>query len=280
MTDAGGASDRLVDPALDVVWLGHASTDITIDGARLVTDPVLRDKVAHLRRHDGASTLAPGPIGAVLISHLHHDHLDLRSVRQLPKDTPLIVPRGAARLLARHAPGDIVEVRPGDEVVVDGVRVTAIPAEHKRGRTGRRAEGDPLGFLMESASHVVYFPGDTDLHPIMADLPAPDLALLPIWGWGRTLGPGHLDPDRAAQAAAVLRARAVVPVHWGTFAPVRLGSGAPLWLRQPADQFRAAMERHAPETDLRIVRPGGTSAMSKRRQVDDTASGAVREFEP
>jgi L-ascorbate metabolism protein UlaG (beta-lactamase superfamily) len=254
------------DPAVDVVWLGHASTDITIDGARIVTDPVLRDKVAHLRRHDGVSTLASGPIGAVLISHLHHDHLDLPSFRRLPKDTPLIVPRGAARLVARHAPGDIVEVRPGDEVMVDGVRITAIPADHKRGRTGRRAEGEPLGFLMESATHVVYFPGDTDLHPIMADLPAPDLALLPIWGWGRTLGPGHLDPDRAAQAAAVLRAKAVVPVHWGTFAPVRLGSGAPVWLRQPADQFREAMGRHAPETDLRIVRPGDTSAMSMGRR--------------
>lgn len=267
MTVDGGhmAPDPL---SLDVVWLGHASTDIRIGGARFVTDPVLRDKVAHLRRHEGTSTLDVGPIDAVLISHLHHDHLDLPSLRQLPRGTPLIVPRGAARLVSRRAPGEIHEMRPGDEVTVSGVRITAIPADHQPGRTGRRIVGEPLGYLLESGSHTVYFPGDTDLHPIMADLPAPDIALLPIWGWGRTMGPGHLDPERAAQAAAVLRAGQVVPVHWGTFAPIRLGAGAPPWLRRPADEFTLAMRRHAPDVELRLVVPGGRSAATTPTPLD------------
>src|SRR5213079_3001561 len=49
-----------------------------------------------------------------------------------------------------------------------------------------------------------------------------DVALLPIWGWGPTMGPGHMDPGRAAEAAALLGARLAIPIHWGTYYPVHL----------------------------------------------------------
>ena len=241
---------------LEVAWLGHATNDIRLGGVRVLTDPVFRDSVAHLRRHSDPATLDPGPVDAVLVSHLHHDHLDLPSLRRLPRGTPLVVPRGTAKLVARSAPGDVVEMVPGDDIDIGGMRVTAVEADHGPGRTGRRVSGRPLGFVMEKDGRVVYFPGDTDLHEMMADLPAPDVALLPIWGWGRSLGPGHLDPERAAQAAALLRAGLVLPIHWGTFAPVGLRSSAPAWLHQPADRFREAMERHAPDTKLTVVAPG------------------------
>jgi L-ascorbate metabolism protein UlaG (beta-lactamase superfamily) len=239
-----------------VIWLGHASVDIRMGGTRLVTDPILRNRVAHLQRHGGTAAVDGGMMNAVLISHLHHDHLDLPSIKLLATGTPLILPRGAARLVATAAPGEIIEMSPGDEVMIDGVRITAVPAEHHSGRLLSRVKGAPLGFVMERADRVVYFPGDTDLHPVMADLPAPDVALLPIWGWGRTIGTGHLDPGRAAQAAAMLRARSVLPVHWGTFAPVGLRRSAPGWIGRPGEAFTEAMARHAPETLLHLVRPG------------------------
>jgi L-ascorbate metabolism protein UlaG (beta-lactamase superfamily) len=239
---------------LQVVWLGHATTDIRIGGGRFVTDPLLRDRVAHLRRHAGTAVLDPAPLSAVLISHLHHDHLDLPSIRRLPPGTLLVVPRGAARLVQRAAPGEVVEVVPGDELVIDGVRVTAVPADHQPGRALRRLTGAPQGFLLEGGGRTAYFPGDTDLHPVMADLPAPDVALLPIWGWGPSIGPGHLDPSRAVEAALALRARSVLPVHWGTFAPVR--RLPPPWLQEPGSQLRSRMARDAPEVDLRLVAPG------------------------
>lgn len=241
---------------LEIVWLGHATTEVRFGSTRLLTDPVLRDRVGHLRRHRASSMVDQGPIAAVLISHLHHDHLDLPSLRSLPAGTPLVVPLGAARLVAASAPGEVTEVAAGDTVIVEGVKITAVPAEHHTGRLFSRAKGAPLGFLMERDGRVAYFPGDTDLHPVMADLPIPDVALLPIWGWGRTLGSGHLDPERAAHAATLLRARTVLPVHWGTFAPLRLRRGAPAWLEHPADRFRLAMSRHAPESRLHVVGPG------------------------
>lgn len=241
---------------LDVVWLGHATADVRLGRTRILTDPVLRDRLAHLRRHAHDPALRPGPVDAVVISHLHHDHLDLPSLRLLPADTPLIVPRGAGRLVARSAPGDVIEVVPGDTVVVGDTEVTAVPADHHPGRFLSRAKAQPLGFVFGTNDHTVYFPGDTDLHPVMADLPAPDVALLPIWGWGRSLGSHHLDPERAARAATMLRARSVLPVHWGTFAPVRARRGVPAWFNRPAARFRTEMERHAPDTELHLVAPG------------------------
>ena len=84
-----------------VVWHGHASVDVRIGDARFITDPVLRARLAHLRRYAPAAPLEPGPIDAVLLSHLHHDHLDLPTIRRLPKATPLVVPRGSGIGVAR-----------------------------------------------------------------------------------------------------------------------------------------------------------------------------------
>jgi L-ascorbate metabolism protein UlaG (beta-lactamase superfamily) len=245
-------------PRLDIAWLGHATTDIRMGDTRILTDPLLRDRVAHLVRHDGTGTVEPGRVDAVLVSHLHHDHLDLPSLRTLDADTVVVVPRGAASVVARAAPGEVVELAAGESVHFGSVRVDAVPAVHQSGRALRRARAEPLGFVLEDGAHTVYFPGDTDLYDAMSDLPAPDVALLPIWGWGPNLGPGHLDPASAADAAALLRARAVLPVHWGTFAPRSLRRGAPEWLARPAPAFLDAMARAAPDTHVRLVRPSAT----------------------
>lgn len=244
---------------LDVVWLGHATVDVRLGPTRILTDPLLRDRVAHLRRHRGAALPAPGTIDAVVVSHVHHDHLDLPSLRRLSADTVIVVPRGAGRLVGRAVRGDVVEVDVGDSVGVAGTRITAVPADHGSRRVGSRVTAPPLGFVFERDGRVVYFPGDTDLHPVMSDLPASDVALLPIWGWGRSLGDGHLDPERAARAASILRTRAVLPVHWGTFAPIRMLPGAPSWIDRPASIFAEAMARHAPDTALHLVPPGPTA---------------------
>jgi L-ascorbate metabolism protein UlaG (beta-lactamase superfamily) len=103
----------------------------------------------------------------------------------------------------------------------------------------------------------VYFPGDTDLFPEMAELAGVlDLALLPVWGWGPTIGPGHMDPERAAQAAAILRPRLAVPIHWGTFYPAGLRRVVPNPFETPGLAFAEAAARHAPGVEVRILAPG------------------------
>ena len=249
--------------SIDVTWVGHSTVDLTVGGVRFLTDPVLRMRVAHLRRRCARPVLAPGPIGAVLISHLHHDHLDLPSLDRLPGG-PLIVPRGAGALLRRVRRHDIVEVGPGDTVDVGEAQVLVVHAQHRGNRTLSRVHAPPLGFLIEVAGQRVYFPGDTDLFDDMQSFGPLDLALLPIWGWGPRLGPGHLNPQRAAEAAALLEPRSVVPIHWGTFTPIGVVPGRPAWLDSPGPAFAAAMADVNPSSQLIALDPGGTTMIPRR----------------
>ena len=132
--------------------------------------------------------------------------------------------------------------------------MTAVPAIHdsRRGPHSRVA-ATPLGYVVRGR-YAVYFAGDTDLFPGMADIRA-DVALLPIWGWGRTLGPGHLDPVTAVRAMEMVHPSVVVPIHWGTLSPVSV-RGTPAWLRRPLQRFEAELARTGAGDRLRALAPG------------------------
>ena len=103
----------------------------------------------------------------------------------------------------------------------------------------------------------MYFAGDTDVFAEMVELAPVDVALLPIWGWGPTMGPGHMDPARAAEAAGLLAAAVAVPIHWGTYYPIHLGlQGPPAFLTTPPALFEQAVRDQAPATEVRVLRPG------------------------
>ena len=99
--------------------------------------------------------------------------------------------------------------------------------------------------------------GDTDLFDGMEGLVDDlDVALIPIWGWGATLGRGkHLDPQRAAEAARRLAPRIAVPIHWGTYRPLHRGARA-RFLTEPAEAFARAAAEVAPDVDVRVLQPG------------------------
>jgi L-ascorbate metabolism protein UlaG (beta-lactamase superfamily) len=230
---------------------------IELGGVRLLTDPVLRTRVAHLRRH-GAAPEAPADIDAVLLSHLHHDHLDRPSLRRLPGRPPVIGPRGAGRVLRRS--GLVIdELRPGDRADVGGVPVEAVRAVHGSSRLWRAGpSGEPLGFVVGTAPSV-YFAGDTDVFPEMECLAPLDVALLPVGGWGPKLGPGHMDAALAAQAVARLRPRVAIPIHWGTLHTLLARRGE--WFTAPASEFAAQVAAVAPESEVRILRPGESTSV-------------------
>jgi L-ascorbate metabolism protein UlaG (beta-lactamase superfamily) len=244
-------------------YVGHATVLLDLDGTRLLTDPVLRRRIGPLVRHGAA----PRPemtadIDAVLISHLHHDHADLASLRRLGHEMPLLVPRGSRGFFERHGFGRLTELSPGESSRVGNLTVAAVDARHDGGR--RRGAGDvqPLGFLIDG-SRTVYFAGDTDLFEGMESLaPALDLALLPVWGWGPTLGPGHLDPEGAARAAGLLSPRLAVPIHWGTLYPLGLRRLRPGRLSLPAEEFVAQAHELAPQVATRVLSPGESAALA------------------
>ncbi len=232
-----------------VTWWGHSTTVVEVGGARIATDPLLRQRLAHITRR--AAPVAPGALGdldAVLISPVHRDHLDQPTLRRLGPGLPIIAPAGAARHL--RGVGDVVELEAGASVDVAGVRVTATHAVHTALRGGRRVPC--LGFRIGAG---IYFAGDTDLFDGMSALGPLDLALLPVWGYGPTLGPGHLDPERAARALTLLRPRVAVPIHCGTYFPVPFASGHPLLRTPPLDFARRAAEL-APSVRVAVLQPG------------------------
>jgi L-ascorbate metabolism protein UlaG (beta-lactamase superfamily) len=90
----------------------------------------------------------------------------------------------------------------------------------------------------------------------MADLAGSiGVALLPVSGWGATLGPGHLDAERAAQAAAMIAPRVAVPIHWGTLSPRRPMRRHPDPAR-PAHEFTTLVAQRAPGVEVRVLAPG------------------------
>jgi L-ascorbate metabolism protein UlaG (beta-lactamase superfamily) len=216
-----------------VTWIGHSTVLLELDGVRLLTDPVLRPRVLHLRR------VAPpageiGPVDAILISHRHYDHLDSKSLARFDRATCVIAPKRVRGF------ADVAEVAPGDDVAVGDVTVTATPAEHVRGS---------VGFLVTGSARV-YFAGDTDLFDGMRELAPVDVALLPIAGWGPRLPPGHLDPARAAKALELLQPRIAVPIHWGTYTRIGLTRDE----QEPARRFAEL----AADFDVRVL-PVGAS---------------------
>jgi L-ascorbate metabolism protein UlaG (beta-lactamase superfamily) len=237
---------------LRVTYVGHATVLLSLDGVRLLTDPVLRRRVLHLRRHDVVPADSLRGLDAVLVSHAHWDHLDVPSLARLGRSVRIVLPRGAARLVRRRRFSDVVEVDVGEQVDIGAVTVAATNADHDAGRGPLGVRAPALGYLVAGTKRV-YFAGDTDLFPGMAGLAPLDLALLPVAGWGPRLPPGHLDPRRAAEALRLLRPRVAVPIHWGTYSLITKRRASPGAERAPAEEFARLAAEIAPEVDVHLL---------------------------
>ena len=146
----------------------------------------------------------------------------------------------------------------GETHQIGALRIEATFAAHDGARPPYPARAAALGYAVLGTRRV-YFAGDTDLFGEMAGLvPDLDVALLPIWGWGPTLGRGaHLDPESAAEALALLRPRIGVPIHWGTYAPLHRGlRRPPAFLADPRKAFVRAAAEQAPDVEVRVLAPG------------------------
>src|ERR1700754_5012325 len=129
---------------MKLTWLGHATVLLEVGGARLLTDPVLRMRVAHLRRHM-PEPADPRPVDGILISHVHGDHLDRPSLRRFP-GVPALAPVGAAEFMNDL---QVREVRAGEHAELAGVDVLAVKAWHEARRRPGAAVIDSLGFVIE-----------------------------------------------------------------------------------------------------------------------------------
>jgi len=239
--------------AIDVTWLGHSTVVLDLDGVRIVADPLLHPHAGVLRRRgDRPHGDAWSGADAVLLSHLHHDHAEVRSLRLLDGVPVLTAPENAAWVDRKGlegrglAPGEWMTVGPAER----GVSVRLVPAVHGARPMPHRPNA-ANGHLVRGPSGVVWVAGDTELYPDLALLSswagAPvDVALVPIAGWGPRLSPGHMGPEEAAIACRMIGARWAVPVHWNTLHLPTTDLWPGGWMTRPGPLFVEALGREAP----------------------------------
>jgi L-ascorbate metabolism protein UlaG (beta-lactamase superfamily) len=246
--------------SLRLTWLGHSTVVLEADGARILTDPLLGRHSGLLRRRGPAPT--PGQwrdVDAVLLSHLHHDHAHLATLRTFR--SPVVTAATNARFLRRH--GVTQALDPGDDwydVRGTTVQVRLTRADHHHRPMPHRPNA-ANGHLVRADGARVWIAGDTALFDDMAAIPrlagGPiDLAVVPIGGWGPRLSGGHLGPADAAEACRLVGAAAAIPYHWGTF---HLPGAAELpagWMSRPGELFPAELARRAPGCRALVLAPG------------------------
>jgi L-ascorbate metabolism protein UlaG (beta-lactamase superfamily) len=259
-----------------VTFLGHATVLIEMNGVRVLTDPILRNRVGPLVRSQSPApeSLWSG-VDLVLISHSHWDHLDVGSLR-LIDGAHVVVPRGMAAQLGRRGIRDVSEVVPGDVLDRPGVRIETVTAKHRG--FGPPVGGTDLavGFVVAGPQRV-YFAGDTAWFAEMARMVRPvDVALLPVWGWGPTArGSEHLDPQGAARAAAAIAPRYAVPIHWGTLHPAGFRWMRPSTRIDPPHLFAQLVRRLAPATTVRVLTVGTSLVVAPQGPASGLAEGTM-----
>ncbi len=242
-----------------LTFIGHATVLIEMDGQRLLTDPVLRNELMHLRRRNKQIDPAwSRNINFVLISHPHMDHMDLRSLRRLGREIPIIAPQRVGEILRRRKFSNVHDIAIGETISVGPLEIQATNARHEDS-FGYVRPGDCLGYIIRGTCSI-YFSGDTEIFPEMSEMADQmDVALLPVWGFHPKLKTdGHMDPYQAAQALKLIQPRLAVPIHWGTLHPVGADLVNTNFLSDPPHDFANYAAEYAPQVEVHILRPGET----------------------
>ncbi len=214
-----------------IYWLGHAGFLINWHGQCLALDPNLSESCFPVPRLVAPEALRQEPITA-LISHAHYDHFDLSTLRRMGSLRTLIAPRGLGQYLDDELASrlDFEGMRPGEILYLGALRITAVEARHRGGRSHPLpSRFQALGYVIGDGETNLYFAGDSGYGPqfrAIGERFHPKIAILPIGAYAPhfALGPHHLDPEEAVQAGIDLGAELVIPAHFGTF---RLAFDAP-----------------------------------------------------
>jgi L-ascorbate metabolism protein UlaG (beta-lactamase superfamily) len=252
---------------IDLTWLGHSTVVLDLDGVRIVADPLLRRNNGVLRRR-GSQPAGAAWAGtdAVLLSHLHHDHAEVASLRLFPGIPVLTAPANAAWVQGKGLDGRGLDEDEWVPVGESGVAVRLVRAVHYSRPMPHRPNA-ANGHLVRGPSGVVWLAGDTELYPEMEDLAemaggGVDVALVPIGGWGPRLSPGHMGPEEAAVACRLARAAYAVPVHWKTL-HVPAGRSLPRgWMDAAGPLFVEALAREAPRCRAVELDVGGSVSLA------------------
>ncbi|UQA56351.1 MBL fold metallo-hydrolase [Polyangium aurulentum] len=214
-----------------VLWIGHATALIQIDDKLILTDPVFTETVGEVSRRLVEPGLDPAnlpPVDAVLVSHMHFDHLSVKSLEMIEdRVRHLYVPRGGLVYVPGALGFPASELAWWEAREAGGLRVTAVPVRHTGFRYGADISWMTEAFtayVIEYHGLKVYFGGDTayakdEFQETGRRFPGIDLALMPIAPIEPRsyMEPKHVDPIEAVQAMTDLGAARMMPIHYDTF---------------------------------------------------------------
>ena len=223
----------LPDTIPTVVWFGHSSYLIKSKGVTILMDPVFSGNASPVtffgKSFPGSDVYSAAdmpPIDLLIISHDHYDHLDYKTITQLiPKVKKFYTALGVGAHLERWGvpPDRIVEFDWWEsQPIDDGIRLTATPARHFSGRSFARGKTLWTSFVLNLHGYNLYLGGDSGYDTHFAEIGAKygpfDLAILECGQYGDDWPLIHMFPEQVVTAAEDLRAKTLMPVHWGKFA--------------------------------------------------------------
>ena len=257
-----------------VTYIGHATLLLELGGVRVLTDPNFEPKLGRVLPR----VSAPGiplhevpKLDAILLTHAHADHLSFDALDALPRDVPLFAPPAVQRWLWKRGYGHAVPIAPDEAARVGPVTLLAAAARHRGNRYGfDRWRAATNMYLLDDSRRSVFFAGDTalvgdthhlverHLHETGREL---DVALLPIghapW-WKPGFRRGHLTAADALELFQLLKARLLVPYHWGTFN--HLTSGA----FDAVNRLRGHLLHYPRREAVKLIEPGEVLEVDER----------------
>jgi len=215
-----------------LVWFGHSSYLIKIDGKHILVDPVFSGyaspfKMKSAKNFNGSNVYSVDdmpPIDILLISHDHYDHLDYKTLLKLNSKTKhILTSLGVASHLEYWGLDmkKVTELDWNDSIELEGFKFISAPARHFSGRSFKRAKTLWASFLLKSKNHSIYIGADSgyDIHfkEIGKDHGPFDLAILESGQYNEAWKAIHMMPEETVQASIDLTAKTLLPVHWGKF---------------------------------------------------------------
>ncbi len=216
-----------------IIWFGHSSYFIRIENKNILVDPVFSGNASPfsfmVQGFEGSDVYAPGDfplIDFLILTHDHYDHLDYKTIKKFKgKSKGVYCSLGLSSHLIYWGFDEklITEMDWWQTTHLDeNIQLTAAPARHFSGRGIKRFKTLWSSFILKTNSYNLYLGGDSgyDTHfkKIGEKFGPFDIAILEAGQYNAAWPLIHMMPEQTVQAAIDLRAKVLLPVHWGKFA--------------------------------------------------------------